>query len=516
MPDSEPEKYSIDEILERLRQKNENSELSEPGIVTRADGSQAVRVKKRKRRSDQPLKKAQAKRRQQLVILAGISLFLIVLVGVGGLAWVLYLNSSKYRDQVIARLEQWSGAEVNFQQLSATPFGVSTPEIRMTWPESSAVKELTVYNGRGDLSFSSHLCGNWSGRQFLANGANRLVFQKPTGPEPWSFESPDGPMPYQFPVRLKNTNVIFGSSEAPAMGVEGTEVTLIIPNPEVPELNFALEGGEAKVPGWGNFRVKFGSLILDEGGLVLNNLQLYPASDSKTKAEIRLAAIKQNRIAFDGEVSEIGVTMRGIGTETLMGQGLESLIKGRFETLDKSNNTARLVLDVTDLDSLQLTAPVRASYISPPSFVGFDFLMTLAQLTSDTRLENPQFEAQGSAKIERTTNLTRVTNLVFTSQGLISLEGSIEAKATGELSGVLEVGLPESRIKSSGLRAATEVFARSASGQLWATVTISGTVQDPQDDLAMQLEQGSVEVSPAAGGIDSLERTFFDLTTPGE
>ena len=48
---SEPEKYSIDEMIDRLKNPPDEEPIEKGELVTRADGSQAIRVRKRKRRS---------------------------------------------------------------------------------------------------------------------------------------------------------------------------------------------------------------------------------------------------------------------------------------------------------------------------------------------------------------------------------------------------------------------------------------------------------------------------------
>ncbi|MEY3896152.1 MAG: hypothetical protein RLZZ214_1672, partial [Verrucomicrobiota bacterium] len=53
---SEPEKYSIDEMMDRLKSSPPpNPEDGE--LVIRPDGTQAIRVKRRKRRTSQPVKR---------------------------------------------------------------------------------------------------------------------------------------------------------------------------------------------------------------------------------------------------------------------------------------------------------------------------------------------------------------------------------------------------------------------------------------------------------------------------
>ncbi|MBU6327458.1 MAG: hypothetical protein KGQ89_07515, partial [Verrucomicrobia bacterium] len=67
-PQQEPESYSLEEMMRRLKERGHN----EGELVVRSDGTQALKVKKRKRRSNQPhkeeMKRAQQFRVVQLAI----------------------------------------------------------------------------------------------------------------------------------------------------------------------------------------------------------------------------------------------------------------------------------------------------------------------------------------------------------------------------------------------------------------------------------------------------------------
>src|SRR6478609_3165765 len=102
---SEPEKYSIDEMMDRLKSgPSQNSENGE--LVTRADGTQAVRVRKRKRRSTQPHKDARQRTRRARIVQVSSALVLIFAAGltVGGA--IIYANSSPFRKNLIGQIEQ--------------------------------------------------------------------------------------------------------------------------------------------------------------------------------------------------------------------------------------------------------------------------------------------------------------------------------------------------------------------------------------------------------------------------
>ena len=83
----EPEKYSIDEMMDRL--KSPASESAEEGeLVTRADGSQALRVRKRKRRSSQPHKEVNSRSRRARIVQVSAALVLVFAAALAG--WIGY------------------------------------------------------------------------------------------------------------------------------------------------------------------------------------------------------------------------------------------------------------------------------------------------------------------------------------------------------------------------------------------------------------------------------------------
>ncbi|HAO94958.1 MAG TPA: hypothetical protein DCQ96_02785, partial [Verrucomicrobiales bacterium] len=56
--DSEPRSYSVEEMMEKLKKGKTQSATRDKELVTRADGSQVTRVRKRKRRTQQSKRKA--------------------------------------------------------------------------------------------------------------------------------------------------------------------------------------------------------------------------------------------------------------------------------------------------------------------------------------------------------------------------------------------------------------------------------------------------------------------------
>ena len=85
MPNSsDPERYSIDDMMDRLqtRSPDDDSDSGDGKLVIRADGSKAIRVKRRKRRSRQPKKESEIRKRKvrMIQIIAVIILVASVLI----------------------------------------------------------------------------------------------------------------------------------------------------------------------------------------------------------------------------------------------------------------------------------------------------------------------------------------------------------------------------------------------------------------------------------------------------
>ena len=140
---SEPEKYSIDEMMDRL--KDSPSENPEDGeLVTRADGSQAIRVRKRKRRSSQPHKEeVQRTRRARIIqVSAALVLVLVAALAIGGA--IAYANSSPFRRSLVRKIEQVSGATIELQLFRMNPQTANAGSFSLAWPDGNVLKSLSM------------------------------------------------------------------------------------------------------------------------------------------------------------------------------------------------------------------------------------------------------------------------------------------------------------------------------------------------------------------------------------
>ncbi|MEO8205014.1 MAG: hypothetical protein ABI615_02460, partial [Chthoniobacterales bacterium] len=79
-----------------------------------------------------------------------------------------------------------------------------------------------------------------------------------------------------------------------------------------------------------------------------------------------------------------------------------------------------------------------------------------------------------------------ITNLVIESKGLLRVEGTCLIKKDGELGGTVRVGVTSQSLQwLPGSQA--RVFTISKNGYLWTDVRLSGTVNNPREDLSSRL-----------------------------
>ncbi|MCH7225168.1 hypothetical protein [Haloferula sp. A504] len=508
MPESEPDNYSIDEMMSRLQARGGQDVEGEPQLVTRPDGSQVVRVRKRKRRSHQPHKEAEKRRRRRTLVVTSLVMVLLLTGALAFIAWFFYLNSSGYRDQVAERIEAWTGAELDMRAFRATPVNAAADTIILTWPEDSPAARLKVHAPRVDLKVSSHLTGKWQGQQ-LGAGSGELVLRAVESPS--RVELPDEPLPFRMPIRVSRLNIRFGDGERAAFGVYEASTSLTVANPESPEANIILQSGKCRIGRWGRFDVDFASFRLSHDGVHLGTMRLAPEEVEDAEFELRGEGFPA--IPVNGGKAEFGLGLQNMPSLILFGNGLGTIIEGTFET-DPEDSTGRVSLDVTRLDALGIDVPVRGMSGSDLKFYRFPMFETIADVLDTARFVQPSFDPESTLRVVRTGDHVALEEIDLVSEGMMRVRGRIEERRGGALSGQLEVGIAESFLVLSETRAVPRVFGKAAGGYRWATVKLAGTTKVPSDDLARQLAGTLESIPPGTDGERGLDEEFRDLTAP--
>ena len=513
LPESEPENYSIDDMMDRLRSRGEGGTDGEAQLVTRDDGSQVYRVRKRKRRSQQPKKEKERRGKQYRIVQVVLAVGMIALAAAAFLASVLYLNSGAYRESVVEKIRTWTGAEAKVAELRVTPVSVAAASLELKWPEGSALDSLNLGGIRGDLQASQLLGGKWKGNELYAEHGGTLVLRLPSKDGVKTARTgAEGESPFHFRYRGSKFAVLSGDPAKPAFHLRDSEASLVMLDPAGKAANLQLDGGTLQLPGWGEYAMNFTSIQFEEGEVRLGNLRLVPAGGGK--GEIRIDNPGNAALDLNGVPNELSVHLVHMPLGTLLGAGFGSWLSATIETPEGSD-AGKFLVRMEEVPEMSLRVPFRAVSSTDTEISGLPMLEVLSTHLQEPWYQRPRFDVEARGDVVKDGKVSGVENLKLEARGRLVLNGRVMAKADGALEGILDVGLPATAVTNASpeLRA---VFSRKAGGFQWASVKISGNSRSPQDNLEAQLSASATTVSPAEGGNEALEDAFKDLTTPTE
>ncbi len=507
--DPEPENYSIDEMVDRLRSRGEGGRDGQPELVVREDGTEVYRMRKRKRRSHQP-KKEKEKRQQQfrvVKVVAGVGL--VATTGLALLGSVIYLNSSAYQSTLVSRIRTWTGAEPQLTQFRMSPVSAAAGSVSFAWPEGSMLESLQLNGVRADLGVSSIFGRSWKGTEMVATGGTLMLRQAEGGP-PLSSPDRKGDCPFQFRYRSPNFNVLMGPAESPALRLLSSEVSINVQDSAATTANLQFEGGQLTILGWGDFALTFASFQIEPTGIQLATARIVPVGGSK--GEIEILNPQQVPLALESGESEMALRVDRVPLSALLGPKFGEWLRATVETHQEGAD-GTILFQGGKSPSVSCRIPFHAIANSEPSASLLPMFAIIAKEVGETWYHKPVFDLDFSGTLIRDSKGSGFGDLNMEARGRLLIKGAVMAGAGGVLDGSLEIGLPESALADCSLPF-RRVFNRREGAHAWATVRISGTGAKPADDLQQQIEQAATNVAPASGGKESLEDEFRDLTTP--
>ncbi|OYV05339.1 MAG: hypothetical protein CFE26_12095, partial [Verrucomicrobiales bacterium VVV1] len=139
----EPENYSINEMMDRLKVRS-SGDPSEGELVVRADGTQAIKVRKRKRRSEQPERDSIKRNKQLRALQLVVVLILVSLLALSAAGVLFYFNGSAYRKKVLSWIDTATGGNSDITQFRVTPIGANASTLSLVWPHQNLVKSRSL------------------------------------------------------------------------------------------------------------------------------------------------------------------------------------------------------------------------------------------------------------------------------------------------------------------------------------------------------------------------------------
>lgn len=504
---SEPEKYSIDEMMNRLTAPaSENPEDGE--LVTRSDGSQALRVRRRKRRSNQPHKeKSERTRRARMVqVSAALILIFLTALAVGGA--VIFANSKPFRDGLIRMIGETTGATPDLRTFRMNPRTANAGSLTLNWPAGNIFKDLTLRGITAEVFPTSFLGRSLNGEEIrIAEATMALQFPGSGEPKP-EIGTPEGIAPIRFKrYRTEVFNLTLAGEESPTLRLLKSEASLSTETASgFPQMS--LYHGELGIPEWPKLRIDRALIEFRSNEAEFVGLRVLHETDDS------------GSLSFSGTIStdkpektsNLAADLDGFEISGLVGPTLGHLISGRVDS-DSSSQSGVLSFNPSEDSSLVLEIPFNVSPLSGIELNRFPFLFSLSQLLDeDDWFEKPMFDSEASGIIHREKGLVEFRKLNLESKGRMTIMGQISMVENQTLNGTFLVGLPESMIpKTSRLKS---MLSPAKEGFRWISLKIGGTAAAPADNFKELYDESREPDEKSQGTSDPEGSTFEDLTRP--
>lgn len=491
----EKEQYSLDEMMKALRNKEREKE-AQGEVVTRSDGSVARKVKRRRRRSEQPDQVTPEGEKKRLLVKVVIGATLILFLFLAVLFLILKQNSKGHRDHLAQQASDWSGAEVELKGLKRMPFSVSIKEGNFEWDESFYVRKLSLNNIKGDVRFLNYLGARPSGLQ-LGGGKGQLILAMPAAARGES----GGPLdeedfPFDFDQYFCDSlDVLFGNDAA----IGFSDVGAIFSYVGGDGYQVTLEEGSFRVDGWEEFPVSKAIMRFKDGVLSLKPLSLkHPIEDgTKLASDLELSG---EILLEDGKESTLDITTEKFPMGSLIGKQLSRFFSGSVVS-----STGKVHFKVGDdyFDEVVIDIKANSAKINR-----LPFLANLHALFPEHNLDNLEFhEGITNSPITGTVRVKRggvaLENFELSEKGKISLKGSLGVANDGRIGGQIKIFINRFYLSSQDrFKSSPHLVGSDTTGLVSFSFDVGGTVEQPTDTFLQVIGVDSTSLpieSPADG-----------------
>ena len=503
---SEPEKYSIDEMMDRLKSRPAEDPMDNGELVTRADGSQAIRVRKRKRRSHQPHKEElRATRRARMIQVSG-ALILLLLAAICAGAAIVFTNSAPYREALVKKIRANSGAEVDLRQFRVNPTSANANGLTLSWPEGNVLRNLTLRGVIAGIAPSSFLGKSLTGEEITASEGTLILHQPEPGKPLRHAPATSEALAIRFErYASPKFHILFGDPSAPQVRLMNAEASFQPVNAS-DRAQLLLNRGEISIQGWPKLRMDRSHLEFRDNEVDVVGMRLRHETDTHGTFELSgtVSPYATNR------ASTLAVQLDAFPTSGIVGPDLGRLFSGRINTFSTAKSNFLSLAPGPDAASA-LVITFQKSLTFPFEINGFPFLLGLARTLDDSWFEHPSFEDEVSGELRRSGGSVSLDNLNLENKDRLALRGNLSMSPDRRLSGNLEVGIAEAMIKASGNRRLNSMFGPAKQGFRWLTLKISGSAVSPTDNFIELLDAAAApETKATAEEIPSFE----ELTRP--
>jgi len=474
-----PENYSVDEMIDHLKknthQKKSSSQKDGRELITREDGTQVVKVRRRKRRSKQPTKKINSAPKTNPKLKWAL-LGILVITLISSVAATIFIiakyNGRKFKAQTEETITALTGAQsTKLSQLRVTPVSAQALKAELTWNSQSFLKDATFSRIQADIKATSFLSSLWIGEEVVASRGT-IHLQTPTASQPTSLELPESS--YSFGAYRCNQLSLFFGSEKTSPAITNLMVSLRQLHDEENQMVF--QNGTLRLKNWPKLKISSGIATFHPDGVSIEALLRAPNFYDKE-------LIIKGDIANNTEKkATLSVKASNYPIEELLGKDLGRLIKG--EILSDSGSLS-YDFQKSPEEALSFALPFTSTNIQCE---GLPLFKELSKLTGDPAYKRLTFfRARGT--LTRTQNEISINNLEFINNSLMVISGNIEVNSKNRLSGTLTIGIPQTVFYDDP----PAPFSTLEDGFYNIQVELSGSVRRPNDNFLTLLKAARIQ-----------------------
>jgi hypothetical protein len=505
---SEPEKFSIDEIIDRLKNPPDEEPLREGELVTREDGTQAIRVRTRKRRSHQPRKvELKHERRNRMIQVSAMLLVMLMAVFAFGSA-IIYANSAPFREKIIRMIGASSGAQVKLEQFRVNPARAVAGQLSLTWPEGNVLRELAVMGASADISLSSFFGKALVGEEITSNHGYLSLGVPQPGEPVRAASSIEGAQLIRFNrYAIPKLQVRLGDPAQPLALLQDSEGSFQPDNASGrPQL--LLTRGVITFRGWPKTKLDRSHIEFRGNEVDIVGMRLLHESDKRGTMELEGTVSP-----YAAELqSVLAVRLESFLMSGIAGADMERLVSGRVSTVPTPKSNL-LSFNCGSKPSATLAVSFHNPSSWPMEIHGFPFLSNLARVMEDNWFERPVFDADATGVLFRTDSSVTLKDLDLQSKGRMAVRGRLTVTSDRQLSGELRIGIATAMVETCPNRRLDAMAGPQEEGYRWFNLKIGGTPTVPVDDFLQLLKAANPNAGKPAAAVPGVPG-FDELTSP--
>ncbi len=462
------ENIPLDQMMRKLKSSatSENSQGTTEGgqRVIREDGSVAIKVKSKKRRTNQPKKTEEKKSNKVKIILLSSLITLILLSGLIIIILLGYYNGSRFKSQLSQTLVNTTGAEVELGKLEVSHNSASIIEANLNWSGGNTLlKELKLKKIKADYNVLALVGGGW--RNSSVNIAQADLELETATNNPQLELSAERPLDLQFNLfHCSELNIDFGSDSL--WGLKNASVAYRV-NDQNDQFN--VDSGDFTVPRFGKFKINTGIVTLSN-----TNARIY--LDLKSEEQTGSLNVDGTVGYTEGGLLDLNLGMKNYPLKDWIDPRARRFFNGKIYSSE-----GKLKMNLGDIESLEIEAEI---YSKTLSITDFPFIKAIAEQIPDDFYQAPEFTTESKMTVKMMKN-----NIAFSAIDLLQLDqmrikGNFSINQNDQLSGVLNVGLPLTVISRNKGDFLKKTFTTDDGDYLWTSIILSGDVANPKDNFA--------------------------------